>query len=84
MKYSTFVTGRASAGFAVCIRNGQYEVDLIVGKIYRVVKPERNDRPSDIRIIDESGEDYLYSRSWFVPLDVPSRARKVLSALKDP
>ena len=78
------MTGRASAEFAVCIRNGQYDVDLIVGKIYRIVKPERNDRPSDIRISDESGEDYLYSRSWFVPLDVPSRARKVLSTLKVP
>ena len=76
--------GHGSAAFAVCIRNGEYQIDLIVGKIYRVVKPERNDRPSDIRIIDESGEGYLYSRSWFVPLDVPSRARKVLSTVKAP
>ena len=66
----------------MCIRNGEYEIDLIVGKIYRVVKPERNDRPSDIRILDESGEDYLYPRSWFVPLNLPLKAKKVLSTLK--
>ena len=66
----------------MCIRNGEYQVDLIVGKIYRVVKPERNDRPSDVRIVDESGEDYLYPRSWFVPVDLPSKAKKVLSTLK--
>ena len=73
--------GSASAEFAVCIRNGEYEIDLIVGKIYRVVKPERNDRSSDIRIVDESGEDYLYPRSWFVPLNLPSKVKKVLSTL---
>ena len=85
-KRPTIVMGRerVSAEFGVCIRNGEYEVDLIVGKIYRVVQPERHDRPSDIRIVDESGEDYLYPRSWFVPLDVPAKARKVLSALRVP
>ena len=36
----------ASAELAVCARKGEYEVDLTVGKIYRVVKPERNDRPA--------------------------------------
>ncbi|MBI3105998.1 MAG: hypothetical protein HYY95_10575 [Candidatus Rokubacteria bacterium] len=45
-----------SGEFAVCIHNGEYDADLIVGKIYRVVKPKRNDRLSDIRVLDESGE----------------------------
>ncbi len=67
-----------SAQFAVCIHNGEYEVDLIVGKLYRLVKPKRNDRPSDIRVLDESGEDYLYPRDWFVPVDLPLKARKAL------
>ena len=44
----------------MCIQNGEYEADLMVGKLYRVVKPQRNDRSSDIRVVDESGEDYLY------------------------
>ena len=65
-----------------CLRSGEYEVDLIVGKIYCVMKPERNDRPSDIRIVDESGEDYLYPRNWFVPVDSPATAKKVLSTVK--
>jgi hypothetical protein len=67
-----------SATFAVCIQNGEYEVDLIVGKIYRVARPERNDEPADIRILDESGEDYLYPRDWFVPIELPLKARKAL------
>jgi hypothetical protein len=67
-----------SSGFAVCIRNGQYEADLIVGKIYRVVRPKRRDGASDIRVVDESGEDYLYPRAWFVAVDLPLKARKAL------
>ena len=66
----------------MCIHNGEYDADLIVGKIYRVVKPKRNDRLSDIRVIDESGEDYLYPRGWFVPVDLPLKARKALVELR--
>jgi hypothetical protein len=72
--------GSVSGRFAVCIHDGEYDADLIVGKIYRVVKPKRNDRPSDIRVVDESGEDYLYPRGWFVPVDLPLKARRALAA----
>jgi hypothetical protein len=73
--------GGRPGDFAVCIHNGEYEVDLIVGKIYRVVKPLRNDRLSDLRVLDESGEDYLYPRDWFVPVHLPLKAKKALAAI---
>lgn len=73
--------GGRPGGFAVCIHNGEYEVDLIVGKIYRVVRPLRNDRLSDLRVLDESGEDYLYPRDWFVPVHLPLKAKKALAAI---
>jgi hypothetical protein len=44
------------------------------------VKPKRNDRPSDIRVVDESGEDYPYPRGWFVPIDPPLKAQRALAA----
>ena len=65
----------------MCINNGEHDVDLIVGKIYRVVKPKRNDEPADIRILDESGEDYPYPRSWFVPVELPLKAKRALVAM---
>lgn len=71
-------TGRGGT-FAVCVENGEHEVDLIVGKIYRVLKPNRHDRPCDIRVVDESGEDYLYPRAWFVAIELPSKARKAIA-----
>ena len=72
--------GGRSRNFAVCIHNGDYRLDLVVGKIYRVLKPKRHDRPSDIRVIDESGEDYLYLRNWFVPVALPAKAKRALVA----
>jgi hypothetical protein len=66
----------------VCIRHGEYEADLIVGKIYRVLKPQAKDGPAAVRVVDESGEDYLYPREWFVPVDLPLRAKKALVAIR--
>ena len=73
--------GGRSTEFAVCIHNGESDVDLVVGKIYRVVRPKRNDRPSDVRVLDESGEDYLYPRGWFVPITLPLKARQALATI---
>ncbi|HEU4367270.1 MAG TPA: hypothetical protein VFV05_03465 [Methylomirabilota bacterium] len=75
------MTSRSGA-FAVCIRNGEYEADLIIGKIYRVMRPKRNDGPADIRVLDESGEDYLYPRAWFVPVELPVKARRALGQFR--
>ena len=68
-----------AAEFAVCIHGDDDDVDLIVGKVYRVMKPKRNDRNTDVRVVDESGEDYLYPRAWFVRVELPLKARKVLA-----
>jgi len=57
--------------FAVCVRNEGYEASLELHKIYRVVPDLDADRESDVRVIDESGEDYLYPADWFVSIEVP-------------
>jgi hypothetical protein len=81
MSTSTATKHRTSkpAAFVVCLENGEYEADLVVGKVYRTVKPERNDRPADLRVIDESGEDYLYPAKWFAPVELPPRAKRALA-----
>jgi hypothetical protein len=71
---------RTRAAYVVCLEHGEYEADLLVGKIYRTAKPEKNDRPVDLRVIDESGEDYLYPAKWFVPVELPAKAKRVLAA----
>jgi len=60
-----------SPEFVVCIHNSNYPASLELHKIYRVVTEKEDDLKGGIRIIDESGEDYLYPSSYFVPIQVP-------------
>jgi hypothetical protein len=68
------------AGFVVCIDNTDYQASLERHKIYKVVQDEDAAADGDLRIVDESGEDYLYSAARFVAIEVPSEVRKSLEA----
>ena len=57
--------------FAVCVRNEGYGASLELHKIYRIVPDLEADKEGDVRVVDESGEDYLYPAEWFVPIEVP-------------
>ncbi|HET6974637.1 MAG TPA: hypothetical protein VFH96_11460 [Pyrinomonadaceae bacterium] len=64
--------------FAVCISNEDYEASLELHKIYRVIPDEDAEVEGDIRVIDESGEDYLYPVDWFVFIELPQVLEKSL------
>ncbi len=57
--------------FAVCINNAEYPASLELHKIYRVLPDEDAAADGDLRVIDESGEDYLYPADWFVEMELP-------------
>ena len=57
--------------FAVCISNTEYPASLELHKIYRVVADEGAAQDGDIRVIDESGEGYLYAADWFAFVTLP-------------
>ncbi len=57
--------------FAVCINNSAYPASLELHKIYRVLPDADATADGDLRVIDESGEDYLYPASWFVEMKLP-------------
>ena len=67
----------------LCLRNDAYEVSLELRKIYSVI-PDRNAAANrQLRVIDESGEDYLYPAEFFAPIQLsPSLHRKVMAAVK--
>jgi hypothetical protein len=66
--------------FAVCIsRTG--DEDLEVGKVYRVLPDAKAAEVGCLRVIDESGEDYLYPANRFMILDLPEAERKRLRAV---
>jgi hypothetical protein len=61
--------------FVVCVRNDGYEASLERNKIYPALPDEEAERDGDLRIIDESGEDYLFSADRFVAIEVPAAVR---------
>lgn len=64
--------------FAVCVDNRGYPDSLELHKIYRVLPDEDAAEDGDIRVIDESGEDYLYPAGRFVEVDLPQTVRRSL------
>lgn len=67
--------------FAICVQNEDYEVSLERRKLYEVLPDPAADKHGQIRILDESGEDYLYPKDYFVLVDLPDVIeRKVLHA----
>ncbi len=62
--------------FVVCIKNDDYPASLEVRKIYRVLPDNDAAGHHLVRVIDESGEDYLYPEDYFSPIDVPQEAMK--------
>ena len=66
---------RSTGRYVVCVRNGTYRASLEPRKVYRVLEDPAAEKSSLIRVIDESGEDYLFPSDLFVPIDLPATAR---------
>lgn len=62
----------------MCIDNRGYPASLERHKIYRVLPDDDADEDGDIRVVDESGEDYLYSAERFVEIELPQTVRRSL------
>jgi hypothetical protein len=69
---------KAAHKFAVCVNNTDYPAALEMHKIYRVLPDADAEKDGDIRVIDESGEDYLYPAEYFVLVDLPNAVEKSL------
>lgn len=67
--------------FAVCLRNDGYEVSLEVRKLYEVLPDPDAESHAQVRVIDESGEDYVYPAEFFAAIELPDGVqRQVLHA----
>ncbi len=65
-----------SSPFAVCVDNSGYPASLELYKIYRVLPDDEAAADGDLRVFDESGEDYLYSADRFIPIELPKTVIK--------
>jgi len=69
--------------FALCLDNAANEASLIRGKVYRILPDARAAQDDLIRVVDESGEDYLFNKDQFVLVEFPAAVRKKILALQD-
>jgi hypothetical protein len=67
--------------FALCIENKDCE-DLEKRKIYQVLSDEEAEKEGYLRVIDESGEDYLYPHAYFIAVQLPREAQEALQLSK--
>jgi hypothetical protein len=65
--------------FAICVQNEGYPASEL-WKVYRLLPDDKAAKHQLIRVVDESGEDYLYDQSWFVPIKLPQAAKEAILA----
>ena len=70
---------RSPRRFVICIDNSEYPVSLELHKVYRAVHDKHAEGDRDLRIIDESGEDYLYPAKYFISVDLPKEIVRTLN-----
>jgi hypothetical protein len=64
--------------FVVCVKNRGHAASLELRKLYQAISDEAAARLHQIRVIDESGEDYLYPEEYFVAVHLPQSAEKAV------
>jgi len=74
-------SSKRSPQFVVCIKNEGYQASLEPRKIYQVLPDAEAESHKMLRVIDESGEDYLFPASFFSPISLPQTLIKELALL---
>ncbi len=65
--------------YVLCVRNEKYPASLEARKIYECVPDSQAEAHGQIRVIDESGEDYLYPQDLFLPIEIPKAATQAFA-----
>ena len=72
---------RDATSYVLCVKNDGYPASLDLGKLYCCLRDPDAERHSMRRVVDESGEDYLYPRDWFIEVRLPPAAKRALSSI---
>jgi hypothetical protein len=74
------MTTRSATKLAVCIDNDGYSASLEKRKIYVTLRDQSAEKHGLVRVVDESGEDYLYPKAFFRPIDLPQPLKRAILA----
>jgi len=72
---------QAKAGLAICIKNAEYRASLELRKVYQVLGDKEAAAHGLVRIVGESGEDYLYPKGYFIPVSLPKPVQRALTQI---
>ncbi|MDQ7786074.1 MAG: hypothetical protein RDU01_00535 [Thermodesulfovibrionales bacterium] len=64
--------------YMICVHNRGYEASLEIRKVYEVVPDKKAEQHHQLRVVDESGEDYLFPEDYFAPVRLPSATKDKL------
>ena len=73
---------KQTRSFALCVNNSDYRASLIPGKVYRIIPDAKASKDDLVRIVDESGEDYLYHKSYFLFVEFPPAVARRIRTLE--
>lgn len=73
---------RGERNFVVCITNEGYPASLEIRKLYQAIRDDQAAKLGQIRVIDESGEDYLYPERYFAPVQLPQATEKAVLRMR--
>ncbi len=79
IRQTTTEPPKAKPRFVLCIKNEGYSVSLEKGKVYPMLPDSKVSAHKMLRVIDESGEGYLYPADWFVSITLPQKAKTALA-----
>jgi hypothetical protein len=72
-------TTKSTSRFVICVDNSEYPASLELHKIYRLIPDKNAQADGDLRVIDESGEDYLFPADYFLPIQLPQTIVRALN-----
>ena len=73
---------RVTRRFALCLDNAGNEASLILGKVYRILPDARAAKDDLLRVIDESGDDYLFAKRQFALVNLPQAVKRRILAFQ--
>jgi hypothetical protein len=73
---------RPAKQFALCLENSGNEASLILSKVYQILPDPRAAKDDLVRIVNESGDDYLFDKRQFAFVDFPQAVRRKILALQ--
>jgi len=72
------MTSTESHQLVICVKNEDYTASLEKRKIYEAIPDKAAEKHAQIRVIDESGEDYLYPQDYFIPVSLPKNVEEAV------